>query len=212
MVDQAAQTSNLTCNQRVEVDGTAEFGFGLVPACSNCTGIMEFDSSSAVDVSNPAMTADDCDPVFLVDNNISMGLAMLNAFGSTPGYWPTDTDTRNWGDFLSIATMDENTQQVLGWDGSATGTVDLTASGNADWAMTGYGADFTHVGLVNGAEGSGTFASESGIEGVANSAGPGSDYYFYFVIVKDPAANTHEGMDMLGPYIGFARFVITFGS
>ena len=209
-VDQAAGTGEVTCNQRISVEGTADFGFGTAEGCDNCTGMLSFDASTAVDISNPAKNPDDCDPLVLEAAGADMGLAMLTAFGDEPGHWTNADGPRNYGDFLSIATMDENTQQVLGYNGSSSGDQDLTAAGNADWAMTTYGADFTHVGLVNGDPASNTLAAGSGIETVSAPAGAGSDYYFYFVIAKDPAANPYEGSDMQGDYLGIARFVIGF--
>ena len=70
------------------------------------------------------------------------------------------------------------------------------------------GMDLTHVGYIAALPG--TVADASGLTGVAATAGPGSDYYFYFSIAKDPAVNSHPGLDMQGDYVAAALWIINF--
>ena len=171
---EAEQTAEILCGERIGITGRADFGFGVAPGCDNCTGLLEFAPSTAVDLTNPSLSPGACNPLLLDYTGQSMGMAMLSVFGSTPGHWETASGPRSWGDFLTIATMDENTQSVLGFDGSPLPATDLSAPGNSDWALNTHGLDYTHAGFVDGSPGSSTLASESNIAGFANRAGSGS--------------------------------------
>ncbi len=191
------QSQILQCNQTVRVTGHAEFSAlgGLVDGCNNCTGHIELDSASIVDVSDPATDADACDPAVLTAAASDFGQAMLTV--APDGY----------GDFLTMGLIDVTALGTLGLDLAAAGgyTADDMI---ATW--TEYDLEFTHAGYVESNEG--TLSADSGLDTVAGNAGGNSNWYGYWQLFKNPADNTHTGVDLDGAYGGQAVWVIQFTS
>ncbi len=202
LLDGLAPEFELLCQQRLRAQGMARLGDGVQPDCSSCTGRLDFDPSTVLDVSDPSVNPEDCDLAWLSAEGRSLGRALLGEVGAEPGHWRLGDRIVNFGDFLHIALMSEERQIELGFDGSATGQVDLSAAGNAAWLEATLGLDFTHSGFVLAPEDGATLAARSNIVGVANSAPIDSPWSFYWGIGRDPSETPDDGGDMRGTYIG----------
>jgi hypothetical protein len=198
------------CREVIEFEAVAQFGPNVVPGCNNCNGLISLDETLVNNVTNPAIDPTHCDPAWLTADDDGDG---------DPDYsygWRFVTSQANGGggDFLNLGLIDYSTFDDLNLFADLPSVDPLTgntvppqndaAALSAPWQ----GMDVTHFAYVNGQPG--TFAEDSGLSGVAGTAGPGSDYRFYFTIAKNPAVNSHSGTDMVGEYVGGAAWIITF--
>jgi len=184
------------CDQHIELSGTVMYGAGSAPGCSNCTGFISLDPSSAVDVSNPAAGPEHCDPAVLEYYNLDFGMLMVQPTGP-----------KTYGDFLQMGIMAAETQAALGLDWSLDSEDDLTADG-IEAELDELGFAFVQAGLVE-VEGS-TLGEATGLASVAESESPGSPWYGYWKIFKNPALNSHEGIDLIGDYRAQAFWEVIF--
>ncbi len=182
------------CNQVVSVEGTASFGSGILSGCNNCTGRIDLDENTRMDVSQSAARNAPCDAGGLTDAGANFGDAML-----------TTITNGGYGDFLTMGLIDGATLSSLGLDLAAAGgysEADMTAT----WAE--YGLTFTHAGYV--ANEVGSLSEGSGLDTVSAPAGPGSNWYGYWQLFLNATENTHGGTDLVGDYGGQAVWVIQF--
>gem|GEM_PF-1510599 len=181
------------CEQVIQIEGTADFGFGVMQGeCNNCTGRLTFDPTTGVDISDPANG--ECDVAVLDANGANFGALLLS---------PTSDEA--YGDFLDLALIDAATHTQLGTDWAVNTGLDAAGiqEGLDQFALT-----YTHTGFTNNVEG--TLGNGSGLEGVANNAGGNSTWFAYWQLFKNPEINPHEGIDMNGDYGGSAFFLINF--
>ncbi len=216
--DPATGQYALECVQRVEVDGVADFGFsvGSDNNCTNCTGMMNFDYETAIDVSNPGVNPNDCDPAIFEDKNVvDYGFAFLTPAGVEPGIIPQQDGTfTNYGDWLNLGVVTRATHETIGTD-FCSGDPDCTAAGNQAAAEEDIGKTGVYAAAlgVDGSEGSGTGASLLGLDAVTEYTGTASDYLYAGVLQRDSAENDYEDpVDLNGGYIGNAGFVLTRGA
>ena len=85
---------DVICRHFLEAEGMVEFGDGLVSGCANCTGRIDLDPASLVDVSQPGVEPEHCDPAALIAAGLSYGPSLL-----TPA-------PAGFGDFLTTALID----------------------------------------------------------------------------------------------------------
>ena len=194
---QSAQT--LTCKQVIEINAEVQSGPGLVPTCSNCTGIMIVDPNSYTDISNPAANPDHCDPEVLEAEGADYGVA----------FTLTEAQGGMFGDLGTVALMDDSVHADLGIDWLVNGGMDAaTLESDLDQS----GLDYTASGLDQAIPGS--FAETGGLSGASNPAGPGSDWYGFWYIFRNPNDNGHEstgsnGFALVGEYGMAGIWIIT---
>jgi hypothetical protein len=184
------------CDQLVSIEGVATFGAASVTGCPNCNGQIEFDDTTAVDVSASSGNPDACSVVALDEAEANFGTALLSTITNS-GY----------GDFLSIGLMDSASMSTLGLDLAVAGgysAADMTTA----WAE--YGLTFSHAGYVKNEIGS--LSEGSGLDAVAANAGGTSNWYGYWQIFLNAADNTYTGTDLSGEYGAQAVWVITFNN
>jgi hypothetical protein len=190
------QNGVLLCNQRMEIDGIGQFGYGVMgSACGTCTGSITLYESTLLDISNAGVDPDDCDPAVLAAAQFDFGTAMLTGPGAG-GY----------GDFLDFALLDANSIDQLGQEYSqdnSTTTADLITD------LSDAGVTFTHYAAVEAATGSLSEASQLYV--VAEAIGS-TDWYPYFWLGVDPSVNSNTGMEMDGDYLGQAMWILTFNN
>ncbi len=179
----------LLCREQMEVTGEAVFGATSVPDCPNCTGLLHFDETSLVNVTDPTSNPDHCVGEF----PLSRALLQSQQEGGL-------------GDFLTIALVDVATMNAHGLNLYVDDSISLseTISGWAD----NYGLEFTHAAYINNQPD--TWASMAELDAIAASAGDGSPWLAYWAIGKDPEANTYEGSDLSGLYIAESLWMTQF--
>jgi hypothetical protein len=183
------------CEQRVEAEGTADFGFGVVSGCSNCTGLIVFDSGLVNDVSNPASNPDECDVAQLDAAQMNLAAALL-----------TPQAGGGYGDFLTLALVDRDSFESAGLytDDAETEDVSYWDTFFGDYALA-----FQGIGYIENAPG--TLMEQLVANGsTIPNAGGSSDWYAWFIFYRDPASNSNEGMEMDGDYYALA-YGLTFG-
>ena len=181
------------CTEHVEVTGTAVFGPTVVPDCPNCTGLLSFDESSVVNITDPTTDPEHCTPAFLDE---FAGGYLTNHL--------TPIANNGYGDFLSIALIDASTMDALGLSLSifpGSSASELTTQ------LADVGVEFTHAGYVNKQPGS--LSETSGLEQVAANAGGDSPWLGYWIIFKYPNTDSYAGSDMSGTYGGNSNWIIT---
>ena len=200
------QTSQVEyCREVIEFEAVAQFGSNVVAGCNNCTGQISIDETLVNNVTNPGIDPAHCDTAWINADDNGDGLPDYS-FG---WYFVTSQANGGAGDFLNLGLIDYATFESLGLyaDNPAPASPQYDASAlSAAWG----GMDVTHFAYVNAQPGS--FAEDSGLSTVAASAGPGSDYHFYFTVAKNPAVNSHSGADMVGEYVAGAQWIITFAN
>ena len=213
--DPATGQYAVECVQRVEVEGEVAWGFDVGPTndCTNCTGLIEYDYTSAVDTSNPGINPTDCDSSIFLDENVAdYGMGFLTPSGVEPGIIPDGAgDFVNYGDWLTLGVVTSGTHSNLGTD-YCLGTPDCTASGLQTSGETDYGPDYVYAAFVavDGSSGSGTGASLLGLSAVTDPTGNGSDFLYGGTLFRDGLANGYEDpVDLVGSYQGAAGFVLT---
>ena len=184
----------LLCNQRMDVKGSATFGYGVMGTdCGSCTGHISFEQSTAQDVSNPAIDPDDCDSAVLAAANKDYGTYLLTSISNS-----------GLGDFLDLALLDADSVDQLGieyTDNSDFTTADLISQ------IEGQGATFTHFAAVEAVTNS--LSQLSALGTVAEPIGS-TLWYPYFWFGVDPSQNPNTGMEMDGDYFGQAMWTVTF--
>ncbi len=180
------------CTQVMQFTGSASFGPDLVPDCIPCTGRVDFAQGSFVDVSNPAVDPDHCDPATLQAQGTDYGVRM--------------TDPADYGDFSDVlGLIDSDSLGALGLDMTTGFDTDSTAAGReAEYSQ--FGLDFTHGGFVNADATS--LAGSAGLEQITRPPTPGSGFLAAWDIYLDPTANSYSGPELVGPYAGDAMFVL----
>jgi hypothetical protein len=183
----ADNAGDLTCRQRLLFDGSVAFGAGLITDCPGCTGVLTIDPESVLDLTNPAVDSEDCDPAWIVSSQLNYGVGMLT---------PRDQD--GFGDLLSIGLIDIERFAGLGLfvdqaqEYDAPALISAFQDGGTAIAQIGYLAD--EVGSVTNGTGFGA---------VAEGAGPGGDAWLAaWQIYRNPAVNPYTGLDMEGQYLG----------
>ena len=199
------------CTQKATIEGDAWFEFGIVNTlgdqgnCENCTGFIEYDPATYTDISNPALDPEDCDPAELTAVGADYALRMLSP--ADPNATPP-----NMGDFLTTATWDFTTHDVLGTDITVSTDIDRTATGaETEWAQ--YSLQYSHTGFVWAHPNS--LAGTAGLSSITRPPHPGSDYLGSWEIFLNPAENDHDpktNQDMQGDYGGSANYILTLGA
>ena len=184
----------LNCEQSVSIEGTASFAGGAVSGCANCTGRIDFDDSTAADVSAGSDSSSPCSAASLDAADANFGIALLSTITNS-GY----------GDFLSIGLIDASTMSSLGLDLASAGGY---SAADISTALSGVGLTFTHAGYISNEVGS--LSDVSSLSIPAATAGSGSSWYGYWQIFVDPALNSHTGIDMSGPYSAQAVWQVGF--
>lgn len=199
------------CTQRATIEGEGWFEFGIVNTlgdqgnCENCTGFIEYDPTTYTDISNPALDPEDCDPAELTAVGADYALRMLS---------PADPNATPplMGDFLTTATWDFTTHDVLGTDLTVSTDIDRTATGSeTEWAQ--FSLQYSHSGFVWAHPQS--LAGTAGLSSITRPPHPGSDYLASWEIFLNPAENTHDpktNSDMQGTYGGSANYILTLGA
>jgi hypothetical protein len=182
----------IDCEQSISIEGTANFG-SPVTGCNNCIGKIDFDDSTAADVSAGSGSTDPCSAVELDDASANFGTALLSTITNS-GY----------GDFLSIALIDAGTMGSLGLDLASAGGY---SASDISTALGNLGLTFTHAGYSSNE--AGTLSDASSLNAVAASAGSGSSWYGYWMIGAT-GANSHSGTDLNGSYAAQAVWQIGF--
>jgi hypothetical protein len=170
----------------------AVFGPGALGGCADCTGHIALDPASFVDVSDPAVDPDNCDPGVLDNAGVNFGEAMTASVEDGGG-----------ADFQQLGLIDAATMQALGVSADLNGN-QTAAQITSDLAGGGY-----HLAQAAGMHAIGTTVSgQSGLDAVANPMSDGSEWLYFWYIYRDPATNPHEGADMVGDYYagGFWQF------
>jgi len=180
------------CEQSISIEGTADFG-SSVSGCSNCTGKIDFDDTTASDVSAGTGSPDACSAVALDEAGANLGTALLSTI-QNGGY----------GDFLSIALVDAGTMGSLGLDLASAGGY---SASEISTALGNLGLTFTHAGYSSNE--TGTMSAASQLTNVAAPAGSGSTWYGYWMIGAT-GANSHSGTDLNGSYAAQAVWQIGF--
>jgi len=192
--DSATATYEPECNQLISVEGVATFGSAASTGCSDCTGKIDFDASTAVDISPSAPAGQGCDVAVLDAAGRNMGQALLLSQANG-----------GWGDFLSIGLIDATT---MGNEG-----LDLLAGGGAtaadlDVGLADQGRVFTHAGYSDMQ--TGNLADLASIDITFAPAGSGSSWHGAWQISTDPSQNTYVGPDLNGQYSVAGIWLITF--
>jgi hypothetical protein len=198
------------CEQHITIQGEAWFDDGIVDSlgdqgsCENCTGFIEYDPTTRLDISNPALNPDHCAPDDLQSAGADYGTRMLSIADA-------DATPPNHGDFLTTATWDFQTHLALGTDVTVTTEQDRTAEGLAtEWAQ--FSLVYSHTGFVHAHATS--LAGSAGLEFITRSPHTGSDYLASWEIFLDPKENQHDptvNADMQGTYGASANFILTLG-
>ena len=199
------------CDQHVTITGEAWFEFGIVNTiggqgdCENCTGFIEYDPTTLTDISNPALDPDHCAPADLQAVGADYATRMLAI--ADPNATPT-----NYGDFLTTATWDYETHNILGTDVTVSAEADRTAAGStAEWAQ--YSLTYSHTGFTHAHPQS--LAGSAGLDGITRPPHAGSDYLAAWEIFLNPKLNEHDPLtnaDMVGTYGGSANYILTLGA
>jgi hypothetical protein len=198
------------CVQHVTVEGEAWFEFGIVNTlddqgtCDNCTGFIEYDPATITDISNPDLDPEHCDPAELVAVGVDYATRMLSP--ADPNATPP-----NMGDFLTLATWDYTTHDILGTDLTVSTEVDRTAAGTATF-WEEYTLTYSHAGFVWAHPQS--LAGSAGLDSVNRAPHAGSDYLAAWEIFLNSADNTHDPLtnqDMKGNYGGIANYTLFLG-
>ena len=199
------------CVQHVTVEGEGWFEFGIVNTledqgtCDNCTGFVEYDPTTITDISNPGLDPEHCDPAELVAVGADYATRMLSP--ADPNATPP-----NMGDFLTLATWDYSTHDILGTDLTVSTKSDRTAAGTATfWEQ--YTLTYSHAGFVWAHPTS--LAGTAGLSSITRPPHAGSDYLGSWEIFLNSAENTHDPLtnqDMQGNYGGNANYILTLGN
>ncbi len=180
----------LICEQHVLFDGSAFFEGA--PDCGSCNGFLQLRASSIVDVSNPLLDDDHCDPGEAVDRGLNFGPRLLTPAG-----------VGGLGDFLSIALVDAQTGLDLGLQ-FAPGD-GLTYAEQAD-ALSEDGMLLTHGGYLRSTpEG---LVEGAGIDLAAGTPDADSDWFAFWRIFADPDANPHDGPELDGLYVAQSVWIV----
>ena len=182
----------IDCEQSISIEGTADFG-SSVAGCGNCIGKIDFDDSTASDVSAGTGSPDACSAVALDEAGANLGTALLSTI-TNGGY----------GDFLSIALIDAGTMGGLNLDLASAGGY---SASEISAALGNLGLTFTHAGYSSNEVG--TMSEASSLDSVAANAGSGSTWYGYWMIGAT-GANSHSGTDLNGSYAAQAVWQIGF--
>ena len=178
------------CEQHVVFDGSAFFEGA--PDCGACTGFLQLRASSIVDVSNPLVDEDHCDPGEAVDRGLNFGPRLL-----------TPNGVGGLGDFLSIALVDANTGLNLGLQ-FAPGD-GLTYADQAD-ALEEDGMLLTHGGYLRSTpEG---LVEGAGIDQAAGTPDADSEWFAFWRIFADPDANPYDGPELDGLYAAQSVWIV----
>ncbi len=199
------------CDQHVTVTGEAWFEYGIVDtlgdqgSCENCTGFIEYDPTTVTDTSNPDLDPDHCNPADLQAVGADYAARMLS---------PADPNATPvlYGDFLTTATWDYTTHDLLGVDITVSTEADRTAAGSAaEWAQ--YSLTYSHTGFTNAHPQS--LAGGAGLDAITRPPHPGSTYLGSWEIFLNPKNNQHDWaneQDMVGDYGGSANYILTLGT
>ncbi len=172
----------LLCEQHVSFDGEARFAGA--PDCAGCDGFLQLRASSVVDVSNPLLDDDHCDPSLAAERGLDYGRLLLRPVG-----------VGGLGDFLSIALVDAETGIA---DGLAFAPGDdLTYAAQAE-ALEASGAVLTHGGYLRGDDGG--MVVGAGIDQAAGTPSEGDEWFAFWRIFRDPSANSFDGDGLRGVY------------
>ena len=184
-VDPAA--GELVCRQRLQFAGTASFGPGLVDGCAACTGVLSIDPDSVLDLTNPAVDAEDCDPNWILGSQLNYGGGML-----------TPRADGGFGDLLTIGLIDLDRFEALDLFVDRAGEYDAAA---LRAVFDAAGTSIAQIGYLQDVAGS--VAAGTGIAAVAETAGPGGDDWLAaWQIYRSPAVNSYDGLDLRGAYLG----------
>ncbi len=215
--DAATGVETVECVQRVLVEGVAGFGpaVGLEEGCGNCTAFIEFDHLTALDVSNPGVNADDCDPaIFDGEAVINYGMGFLTPSGVEPGHiWQEDGAATNYGDWLRLGVVNRAVHDEEGTD-FCLGDVDCTPSGLQAAAVERLGESAVYAASValDAREGAGTAAALLGLEAVTGPIDGASDWLFGGTLSRNSEENPFgDPVSLRGDYEGEAGFVLTRG-
>jgi|GEM_PF-5473765 len=182
------------CVQRVRIEGSVVTG-GF-DGCAECGARMTFDSSSAVDISDPTNDPFACDPRYLLDTGWRLGFEPLVA-----------TVDGGRGDLLDIGWYPPAAHAASG--------VDFTANGGLTFeTLSAVAQSRGHLysgGLLTRTV-SGTLAEAIGVDGVGNGPEAGSDWRGWAFITRDPITNGSDGAELLGRYEGQGFWVIQFAA
>ena len=180
----------LECIQTVQVSGTASVGTGVVGSgCSGCNALLTFDESTAVDISNPSIDPDACDPATLTAAGADLGTFLLTSQANGGGE-----------DFLQIALVHETLASAAGVSdiSSSTSLADQVADSSAE------GLELTHVGgILNDSNG---YMVGAGLASIALSLG--NDYLIFWIVEKSPAVNPYAGTGLDGDYMLSAIYLL----
>ena len=182
--DQAAGVEE--CRQLISMEGEAVFGYDPVGdgSCTTCTGVIIFDPTTVVDISDPYTDPDHCDTAVLDAEGVNIGDAM------------TLEPPNGGGDFLSMALINQYSWGVLGNSADLGGS---TTASSLESDLAGAGLALEHVGLVNNLPDS--MSAQVGLDGVATAADNGtSTWNFFWYIYRDPTGNPYEGDELQGDY------------
>ena len=116
-----------------------------------------------------------------------------------------------YGDFQTMALMDDSVHAQLGLDLGAGGG-GLAEDFESVWDE--YDFDYVGSGLVQA--GPGTLAEKSGLAGVANPSGAGENWFGYWQIGRNPEDNPYESTanfdySLSGSYILFCHYTYMWG-
>jgi len=173
---------DLLCEQHVAFDGEARFEGA--PGCDGCAGFLQLRASSVVDVSNPILDDDHCDPSLAAENGLDYGRLLLRPIG-----------VGGLGDFLSIALLDAEIGIAEGL-AFAPGE-DLTYAAQAE-GLAESGAVLTHGGYLRSTEGG--MVEGAGIDQAAGTPDGGDEWFAFWRVFREPSANPFEGEGLRGVY------------
>jgi hypothetical protein len=186
--DHEART--VLCEQHVAFD--AEARFEGAPDCGGCTGFLQLRASSVVDVSNPLIDADHCDPAEAVERGLDYGRRLLTPAG-----------VGGLGDFLSIALVDAE----RGLDeGLVFAPTDGLSYAEQAEALAGSGAVLTHGGYLRATPGG--MVVGAGIDQVAGTPDDDAAWFAFWRFFRTPGSNPYEGLAMDGLYSAQSVWVV----
>jgi len=180
----------LLCEQHVSFEGEARHEGA--PDCEVCTGFIQLRASSVVDVSNPLVDPDHCDPARVEALGLDFGRRLLTPAG-----------VGGLGDFLSIALVDAETglEEELEF---AAGD-ELSYEGQAE-ALAAEGAVLTHGGYLRATpEG---LVDGAGIDQVAGTPDESSEWFAFFRLFRMDGSNTNEEPILDGLYAAQSVWVV----
>ena len=159
------------------------------------------DPSSYTDVSNPAANSDHCDSQVLDAEMANYATAFIL----------TEEQGGAFGDLATMALMDDSVHEETGLDWAVNGGMDAAT---LESELDEYGLDYTATGLIHAV--SGSFAEAGGIAATSNPAGPSSDWYAFWYVVRNPNDNDHEstssnGFFLVGEYGLTGIWTVTLG-